>query len=314
MTRPCVDAPVPRLLCVCADDFGMTGGINAAIISLAHAGRISATGCMVKRDAWSIGAKALRHVDASKVDTGLHLDFTHPLPGRATERRLPGLIARSYLGLLDRADVLREIRDQLARFEDELGRPPAFVDGHQHVHQLPTVRETLTEEISRRYGGALPWMRSTAPPPAHRFENLKARLIFALGGVRLLDRAARHGIPASRGLLGVYDFSGTAQDYRHRLERWLDQCRTGDVLMCHPSRGDAVSPDRIDAARRNEYAVLQDFEFPHRSPRGLVELVPFSQQATAVSAGNSAGDSADSLLSRRSFRSRADGRSRPPES
>jgi hypothetical protein len=269
------DAPAPRLLCVCADDFGLHSGINAAVVELAHAGRISATSCMVKRGAWDAGAQALRRVGALQVDAGLHLDLTQPLPGRAGEPRLTGLLARSYLGLLGRAQVLREIRDQFARFEDGLGRPPAFVDGHRHVHQLPTVREVLVEEMSKRYGDSSPpWLRSTVPPRQHprALGGIKAELIFALGGARLLACAAERSIPASGRLLGVYDFSGTAQDYRNRLERWVDECRSGDVLMCHPSQGCRGPDDPIDPARRNEYAVLLDFEFPHRTARGSVEL------------------------------------------
>lgn len=279
MTGPGNQVLAPRSLCVCADDFGMSPGINAAIVELAHEDRISATGCMVKRSAWGAGLKALRHFSPLAMDTGLHLDFSDPLPGHASDRRLTGLIARSYLGRLDRAQVLREIRDQFARFEDGLGRAPAFVDGHQHVHQLPTVRDVLLEEMAQRYRGALPWLRNTAPPSGLGSGNLKASLIFALGGARLLNRAAHYGIRTSRGLLGVYDFSGSAQDYRRRLERWVDECRTGDVLMCHPSIGDAGAADPISAARRNEYAVLRAFDFPRRTPHGVVQLVPFSRTA-----------------------------------
>ena len=294
MTSPNIDVPAPRLLCVCADDFGLNPGINAAVVELAGAGRISATNCMVKRGAWESGAKSLREIGMLQAGAGLHLDFTPPLPGRTSEPPLTSLLVRSYLGRLDRAQVLREIRDQLARFEDGLGRPPAFVDGHRHVHQLPTVREALVEEMSQRYGGAAspPWLRSTLPPRRRRhapaFRHIKADLIFALGGASLLACAAGRGIPVSGRLLGVYDFTGTAQDYRHRLDGWLDACETGDVLMCHPSKGCTGLDDPIDAARRNEYAVLQAFEFPHSTPSGPVELATTRTSGVQVTASEDA--------------------------
>ena len=48
--------PTMRHLCVCADDFGMSPGINAAVLELAELGKISATSGMVRRGAWAAGA------------------------------------------------------------------------------------------------------------------------------------------------------------------------------------------------------------------------------------------------------------------
>ena len=60
-----------------------------------------------------------------------------------------------------------EIAAQLDTFTQALGRAPAYIDGHQHVHQLPVVRTLLLEEIARRYPAAALWLRSTqSPPPA----------------------------------------------------------------------------------------------------------------------------------------------------
>ncbi|MBT2304883.1 ChbG/HpnK family deacetylase [Variovorax paradoxus] len=264
-----------RYLCICADDFGMSEGINAAVLDLADRGKISATGCMVRRDAWGTGMSDLREIRPRLIDVGLHLDLSRPLQGETFEQGLSGLILKSYLGLL-RPDLVRaEIRDQLARFEDGLGRPPAFVDGHRHVHQLPVVRDMLTEEIATRYDTPRPWIRNTAAPGPRRTPWSKADVVFALGGTKLLASAASRNIPTSRGLLGVYGFTGSAGDYWGRLLRWIGDCRTGDVLMCHPSRG--ASADPFDAARRNEYAVLRTITFPIKTTTGTVFLAPLSR-------------------------------------
>jgi predicted glycoside hydrolase/deacetylase ChbG (UPF0249 family) len=55
----------------------------------------------------------------------------------------------------------------LNRFEDAMGRAPAFIDGHRHVHQFPVVRALLVEEIARRYPVSPPWVRATAPGWRH---------------------------------------------------------------------------------------------------------------------------------------------------
>ncbi|MBT2320810.1 ChbG/HpnK family deacetylase [Variovorax paradoxus] len=264
----------PRYLCVCADDFGMTEGINAAVLELAGR-KISATSCMVRRDAWAAGLRGLRDIDPSCLDVGLHLDLSPPPEGRLAEPGLGGLIARSHLGLLRPSAVRAEIRGQLARFEDGLGRPPAFVDGHRHVHQLPVVVDMLTEEIASRYGAAAPWLRSTAPPAPRAIAPTKSDIVFALGGARLLELAARRGIPTSRALLGIYDFTGTADVYRERLRQWIDGCRTGDVVVCHPSLGDAPWVPH-GPARRDEYTVLSTIAFPMEMKSGAVFLRPLS--------------------------------------
>ncbi len=278
--RDAAPAAGTRWLCICADDFGMTPGINAAVLELVEAGTLSATGCMVERDAWADGAAQLRRIDPARCDVGLHLDLTGTRRGGATDHHPASLIARGYLGLLPRAAMRSVIRGQLARFEDALGRAPDFIDGHQHVHQLRGVREVLLDELAARYAGALPWVRSTAPIGAGRGARGKQALIFALGGAPLARQAARHGLATNGALLGVYDFSGSAADYRARLEGWLAACRSGDVLMCHPAR-DAVPDDLIATARRNEYEVLRGLRWPHPVPGGEVAVAPLSRWVAA---------------------------------
>jgi predicted glycoside hydrolase/deacetylase ChbG (UPF0249 family) len=270
-------APGDRHLCICADDFGLSAGINAAVLDLAERGRISATGCMVGRPAWEAGRRRLRALPSTQLEVGLHLDLSPPRPGRTREPSLAPLIVRAWLGLLHPERVRAAIGAQLSRFEDGLGRPPAFVDGHRHVHQFAVVRDLLIEEIARRYGAAAPWIRSTAPPAPRWRAGPKAHVVAALGNAGLLERAARHGIPASRGLLGVYGFDGSAADYRRRLWQWIAACRTGDVLMCHPSADDEPG-DPIALARRHEYAVLGSTVFPMQTRAGAVFLAPLSDR------------------------------------
>jgi hypothetical protein len=278
-----VNAGGDRFLCICADDFGMSQGINAAVLELVARTAICAASCMVLRGAWATGAAKLRKVDSATADIGLHLELNRPPSDSPAEPALHGLIAASYLGLLRPGAMRAQIREQLARFEDAMDRPPAFVDGHRHVHQLPVVREALVEEMASRYGTTAPWLRSTAPAAARSFPRTKADVVFALGGRRLRALAGERGIATSRALLGVYGFDGGAEAYRHRLQQWIAACRSGDVLLCHPSIGDAA-PVAHDAARRHEYAVLRTLAFPIETAAGRVLLRPLSRQPGGQSA------------------------------
>lgn len=267
-----------RYLCICADDFGLSPGINTAVFDLAERGNISATSCMVRRSAWAAGSKTLRRFDPALLDTGLHLDLTRPETVDGFEPGLFGLLARTYTRTVFAAALHADIRDQLNRFEDAMGRAPAFIDGHRHVHQFPVVRAFLVEEIARRYPVSPPWVRATAPGWRYGRGWLKAEVVHALGGARLAALAKKRGIPLSRRLLGVYDFSGDTQHYQTCLSEWLSECRTGDVLMCHPSAGANLPSDPHGAARLREYAVLQRLAFPMQEHTGDIVLAPLSRQ------------------------------------
>ncbi|MGJ7532682.1 MULTISPECIES: ChbG/HpnK family deacetylase [Variovorax] len=265
-----------RYLCICADDFGMSAGINSAVFDLAEQRKISATSCMVRRDAWLTGTRMLRRIDPARFDTGLHLDLTRPARAGGTEPGLFGLLARTYTRTAFAPGLQADIRDQLTRFEDAMGRAPAFVDGHRHVHQFPVVRDLLVEEITRRYAALPPWIRSTAPGLRRGPDRLKARVIHALGGARLSTLAAQRGIPMSSHLLGVYDFSGDMQQHEQRLSEWISACNTGDVLMCHPSAG--IEPgDPHGAARLREYALLRELVLAPQDGSNGIALAPLSQ-------------------------------------
>jgi len=257
-------------LAVCVDDLGADTGVLGAVLALADAGRISAASCMVGGPAWRETAAALRAGGARGIDLGLHLDFTgFPLPPEQAAP-LRTVVLRAYLNRLDLQRVRAQIRAQFDAFEDTLGRPVDHVDGHQHVHQLPGIREALLEELARR-PGPRPWLRSTRHAPGLAF---KPRLLQALGQTPLAQRARAAGYVQNRRLLGVYDFGGDALRYRARLRQWLAVAQDGDLLMCHPSAGAGDAADAIRAARQHEYAVLAGADFDALLAEAGCSIVP----------------------------------------
>ncbi len=273
----------PRTICICVDDFGLHAGVNEAALGLARLDRVHAIGCLVGGQAWSLAWSALlRRQDAAGIDIGLHLDLTEsPLLPRS-RRRLPSLIAHSLLGRLDPLRIRAEIRAQLETFEQVLGRGPAFVDGHRHVHQLATVRDELLDELARRYRGHWPWLRSTrtvAAAGAARGGDwrttIKARGIEMLGSGAMASAARRMGFSQNRGLLGVYDFKGGPGRYARLLAAWLASAEDADLLMSHPSVG-LHAGDPISAARDSEYQVLASTAFGQMVDEAAVTLRPMS--------------------------------------
>jgi predicted glycoside hydrolase/deacetylase ChbG (UPF0249 family) len=289
-------------LAVCVDDFGLHEGVNQAVFDLLALRRISAVSCLVDGPAWASGAAGLRAAvsapqarqgdpmdaadtghDEPLADVGLHLNFTEALDAdsavhasaqqvpRLPVRPIGALIKACYLRQLDEPALVREIERQWDLFEAVWGRAPDFIDGHQHAHQLPQIRDALLQVLRRRCPATdislRPWVRQCRSPGWRGLlagvslgDTLKAGVIGALGAASLGAQVAALGLPRSQRLLGVYPFDANAQGYVARWRAWLQLLRPqGDLLMCHPAAPQAQAPawpDVIGPSRHMEHAVL----------------------------------------------------------
>lgn len=214
----------PRRVVLCADDFGMEPSVNEGILRLVEAGRLTAVTCMVDMPAWAAGAPALSRL-AARADAGLHLDL-----GTRSAGELLALALRGALGGVDETRVEGRIAAQLDRFEEVFGAPPAFVDGHHHVHQLRPVRNALLRVLRRRHGDRLPYVRNLVPL---RPRGAKAAIVAGLGARPLLRRLEAEGFPHNADFAGVYDLSARS-DFPGLLRGWLGAVADGALIMCHP--------------------------------------------------------------------------------
>jgi predicted glycoside hydrolase/deacetylase ChbG (UPF0249 family) len=223
---------------------------------------------------WPQAAKQISKEVRDKADIGLHLDFTQ-FPHDLTHP-LGKLILKSTLRLLPFKQVKLAIARQLDAFENALGTPPDYVDGHQHVHQLPQIREALVEELLTRYGNRLPWIRVARPPYKDGF---KALVIRSLGASALEKLALDNGFVCSKTLLGVYGFNANAAQYRQHLAGWLSiaaQLPSPIALMCHPAVGALRTPQTVDAilpARLVEFEVTAAPQFDGLLQDNHIQLV-----------------------------------------
>lgn len=253
-----------RVLAVCADDFGLSPGISQGIARLARAQRLNGISCLANAMHWRSGAPLLKDLPPG-VDVGLHFNLTEGEPLSPDLRRvwprlpsLARLLAAAHLHALPQAEIAAEWSAQRSAFVDALNCEPAFVDGHQHVHHLPLVRNILLDGISGMH--PTPAMRNTGRVLGPGF-GFKRAVIAGTGGRRLQRALNERGVAHNAALLGVYDFSpGT---YRQWMRGWLAAVpREGALLFCHPGAVDASGiGDAIAAARAPEATYLGSSEF-----------------------------------------------------
>ena len=249
-----------RRLILNADDYAMDAGVDQAILGLIAGNVVTAASAMVLSPRWS-GASG--EISGMNADCGLHLDLTSEFAlAKLTLYSLPELIARSYARRLDATAILDAIEAQLDLFESAIGRPPDFIDGHQHVHQLPIIRVQLIEALQRRYGpdAARIGIRVCT---SRRWRGAKAQTIGALGAEPMARLAGRFGHAVNTDFLGVYGFSPDA-DLPLLWRRWLASMQ-GDapLAMCHVATASSPSTiaDPIRPARVKELGWLASDAF-----------------------------------------------------
>jgi predicted glycoside hydrolase/deacetylase ChbG (UPF0249 family) len=266
-------ASAPRRIWLIADDYGIAPAVSAAIRDLLARGRLSGTSVMVAAPAFDCAAAdsltALRAAERP-IAIGLHVTLTAPFrpltrdfaPLRAGAfLPLPALMARALLGRLEHAPFAAEIAAQLAAFEAAFGRPPDYVDGHQHAQLMPTVRDAFLAAVKAAAPGA--WVRQCgmAAAPLRRLADPKGLVLDVLSrGFRA--RAAACGVGTNPAFAGTYDFAA-ARPLGALFARFLDGLPDGGVVMCHPGEVDdelrRLDPVTDQRAREHAYLAGADF-------------------------------------------------------
>lgn len=243
---------------LCADDYGMTEGISEGILALCRQGRLNAVSVMTEAPLLPQYAAQLLALSPG-VQIGLHFNLTMPFAREAYGRNYLMLTPR--LSTIERADVANRLRSQLQKFEEIFGRAPDFIDGHEHVQVMWSVRGIFLEELTKRFGTALrkPWIRQVANPILKTDTRFKALVLNVLN-IGFRGSCARRGFETNGAFLGVYSLTpGT--HFQELVGKWLGTANDRTLVMFHPSS--AVEPgDAISRARVGEYKVLSTTNSP----------------------------------------------------
>jgi hypothetical protein len=263
-----------RRIWLCADDYGISPGVNRAIRDLIERGRLNATSAMMVAPA--IGRDEVVRLQEAIAKSphcavGLHVTLSAPFrPLTMHFRPLKGELFLSFprllrAGMLRRLDpeiVRAEVAMQIAAFRDLFGRAPAFIDGHQHVQLYPQVRDGVLAAVKEKVPDA--WVRQAGrnQPLSRRLARPKALYLDHLSA-QFKRRAARVGLAVNPAFSGAYDYS-RPPDYGALMGEFLDGMPEGGVVMCHPGFVDDILTglDPFTWTREVEHAYLASEAFP----------------------------------------------------
>lgn len=288
-----------KRLIINADDFGMTEGVNRAVLEAHRRGILTSTSLLANGAAFASAVEIARNTPTLGV--GVHLNLTEGRPV-ADSARIPGLLTPQgafFPGPARLASRLLAGRTRLAQIETEFraqiekvlaaGIEPTHLDGHQHVHMWPSVF-ALTARLVESYGihgmrcsrdrrvpirGLLRRNRPSRSKIIRQFGVGTTLGLLALGARASLRRA---GVASPEYFYGV---SSTGFLDAAALEAILRDLPEGtSELMCHPGYADAelkAVPTRLLAQRERELDALTRPEIRNLARNLGIELITYRE-------------------------------------
>lgn len=134
---------------ITADDFGYCPKRNHGIQELIDLHIVNSISVIIN------GVHVVKPSDCESVKIGLHLNLTEgkPISNPDNVKSLIndelmfhgkfGFRERLKDGNVRKSEIRSEIEEQINKFVSIYGNMPHYIDGHQHVHVLPNVRECL---------------------------------------------------------------------------------------------------------------------------------------------------------------------------
>lgn len=251
-----------------ADDFGQNESITHGIAELIALKRLHATSLMVNMPYAPQAAQLALHFEP-QIRIGLHLNFTEGQPLSSSWKRRYGtdfpslmqLMVALILGQIDPKDLRQELQCQWQRHTDYLGRCPDIIDGHQHVHQFPRIRQVLSDFLLEQdYQGLC-----RATHPEHQTlslgqTKLKNTALILLGARSWQRFLTEHHKLQPASFYGFYPFAQSVH-YRTFFRSFLKQSCDQGMIMCHPGHRSDDRTDPLHASRHHELEYFKSSEF-----------------------------------------------------
>jgi predicted glycoside hydrolase/deacetylase ChbG (UPF0249 family) len=287
-----------RRLIVNVDDFGLTDGINRAVLDLHQLGALSSTTLMAASPRFPEAIEISRQQNSLRVgchvvlvdgtpvanpaDIPTLLDRTNDRSDRPRFRATLGEFVRDlYLGRIHRTHIEQEAIAQILRLR-QAGVTVTHVDTHKHTHMFPPVLDAVMRAAKACNIQAIrnpfePMWSVTATPHAGLVRTWQVRL---LGTLRhnFWKLVRQREFATTDGCLGVAA-TGTLEETT--LRAMLDRLPEGTwELVCHPAYLDAelaATRTRLQQSRQAELTALRSLPAMLAGLGSPVESIHFGQ-------------------------------------
>jgi predicted glycoside hydrolase/deacetylase ChbG (UPF0249 family) len=282
---------VSRLI-VNADDFGLTAGVNRAILELHRAGALTSATLMARAAAADEAIEMARatislgvgcHVVLVNGDPVLPAGEIPTLVDARTGRFQPTLgafLKRLLAGRIRSSEIEAEAVAQIALLQAK-GVALTHIDTHKHTHIFPAVLKPVLRAAA---GSGIRAVRNPfepswslrATPGAHRLRRAQVQLLR-----RLLPAFRRHvaaaGLATTDGTLGILATGNLDSTSVNSILRSIQPGRW--ELITHPGYNDpdlARAHTRLLASRETERTAIESLQVLPG-----IELISFAELSTA---------------------------------
>jgi chitin disaccharide deacetylase len=291
-----------RRLIINADDFGITAGVNRAIVAAHQDGVVTSTTLMATGCTFDDAVTRARTVPRLAVGCHLVLVDGEPL---LSPTEIPTLVAaksatcfpcglsafavRAFAGRIDPQEIEAEALAQLRKVQNA-GIAVSHFDTHKHTHMFPSVLRPLLK-VARARG--VPAVRNPFPP----MQELPISVLLSRVGLwkrhvqlKLLRRFAadfqlavkRAGLFTTDGTIGI----AATGSLDVKLFCHIIECLPEGTweFVCHPGYHDAdlqAVRTRLKASRTREFEVLTSGVAKEVLMRHGIELISFRDLAPA---------------------------------
>ena len=287
-----------RRLIINADDFGLTQGVNQAIVEAHCHGVVTSSTLMANGQAFDDAVA--RAKSESRLGIGCHVVLIDGLPIRGTQQTatlsdkkfpdgrfyqsLNSFALRAVGGRIDADEIEAEVTAQIRKLQ-AAGVAVSHLDTHKHTHIFPQVLRPLLR-AARACG--VPAVRNPFGPVRFSILTKYPGLLKRYSQVAVLNRlggrfrksVADAGMLTTDGTVGIVA-TGVMDHYL--FENIVDSLPKGTwELVCHPGYNDADLANirtRLRESRAEELRVLTSPEAREIVARSGVQLISYRDLA-----------------------------------
>jgi hopanoid biosynthesis associated protein HpnK len=282
-----------RRLIINADDFGLTQGVNRAIVQGNSSGVVTSATLMANAKA-TVAASDLAKAQPS-LKTGCHVVLIDGDPLAANLPSLTNGSARFRSSLKQFAvaavgkqmaaeEIQREAEAQIRKLQTS-GVTLTHVDSHKHTHMFPQVLRPVLRAtkacgiraVRNPFEPLRSWPSGMVLGTPGLWVRSAAVMAFQIFAAEFHRAVKEEGIVSTDGTVGI---AATGMLDQHILLKILEALPEGTwELVCHPGYSDAdlqAAGTRLTQSREVELAALTSAETREAIDRRKIELISYA--------------------------------------